>query len=129
MVVADVRTHVTDLLAVQAHDQPQQAVGARMRGADIEHHFVRILSRFRGILGAVTLHDAAVALFRQGIGRHVCGAIGVFLAQWMPLPIGWHQDAAQVRVPFRFDAEHVVEFTFIPIGGGPDVASRRQAGA
>ena len=46
----------------------------------------------------------------------------VILAKWMALPTVGQENPLQVRMPGEFDAEHVVDFAFEPVGGGPDFA-------
>src|SRR6184192_742114 len=49
----------------------------------------------------------------------------VVLAQREPFQGVWHQDAAQVGMAVKADAEQVPGLAFVPVGGGPD---RGQAG-
>ncbi len=46
-------------------------------------------------------------------------------AQRITLPLGRHQDAAQVGVPGEADAEHVINLALVPAGAGPDIGRRR----
>ncbi len=59
---------------------------------------------------------------------HLGGARGVLLAQRVPLPPRRHEDAAQVRVTVKPDAEHVPHFTLIPVRRGPEVHHARAGG-
>ncbi len=49
------------------------------------------------------------------------------LAQRVAFPGRRHHDAAQVRVAWEVDAEHVPDFTLVPVGVGPDAGNRRYA--
>ncbi len=42
----------------------------------------------------------------------------VVFTERVSLPVGWHQNAAQIRVAGKLDAKHVPDFTLIPAGIG-----------
>ena len=87
--VADVHVQPGDLFAVQGDHIAQQAMGAHMVGADVEHHFFPA--------GAHGIEDAAVlglALhgILVGVGRHLGGPPGIVFPEGMPLPVGGHDE-------------------------------------
>src|SRR4030067_448190 len=51
----------------------------------------------------------------------------VILAQRVPLPIGRHEQPAQVRVAREADAEHVENLALVPVGAGEDLHHTRHA--
>ena len=116
VVVTDIAVHIDDLLAVELEDHPQETVGARVLGAEIQDQmflvdpFEKFGARQRlmgpGILG--------------GIGSHLGGAERMLLAQRVPFPVLGHEDAAQVPMSGKTDAVHVVHLALVPGGGRPD---------
>ena len=52
-------------------------------------------------------------------GPHFGGAGGMFLAERVALPGAGHENTLQMGMTVEPDAEHVVHFPFIPVGGGP----------
>src|ERR671919_1025421 len=59
--------------------------------------------------------------------RRLRGVDGVVLAQRVTVPVLREQDAAQVRMPLEYHAEHVVALALHPVGATEDAGEGRAA--
>ncbi len=131
MVVADVRNAVDDFFAVQLQNDTERTVSRRVVRPQVEEHVVLVGAR--AFHAPVFRTEACCFLFQLlfGEGQAVrvkfrCTGREV-LAQRVAFPGRRHHDAAQVRVAWEVDAEHVPDFTLVPVGVGPDAGNRRYA--
>src|SRR5580700_11036918 len=68
-------------------------------------------------------HAALFAKLLRGTSSVPLGRI--VLAQRVPFPIVRHQDAPQIRMSLKADAEQVVTLALVPIGRRPHASNRR----
>ena len=123
MVVADIWHCVYHHLSVQLQGDAKGAMYAGVIGTHVEKHEFRMFrlplhapvfgSKLQGFLFQDLL------LIIQGIGFHLRGPGRMLLAQRVPLPVGWHQDAIEIGMAFKIDAKHIPGFPLVPVGAGP----------
>ena len=84
-------------------------------------HRIELLERDRDLARALQERFGDAVL--QGVRSHLRGAAGVALPERVALPVGRHEDPAQVRVPLEADPKQVEHLPLVPVGGGPDVSN------
>ena len=62
------------------------------------------------------IRDLVLLRIFTGVRRHFRGPARMSLAEWVPLPVMGHDDAAQVGMALEANAEHVEDFSFVPVG-------------
>ena len=124
VMIADIEDGVHDLFAVELQDDAQNAVGPGVVRTQVEEHEVPAVPR-RGKTPLLGPEPHGVLLFDLSfVGERVPSqfgaARGVLLPERMAFPGGRHQDAAEMGMAFRADAEHVPELAFVPVRGLPE---------
>ena len=122
---ADIRNDIDNVFTAELQDQSQDAVSPGMLGTDVQEHEVGVLALgFHPIFCGIEL-QVILLLFLVVVGElkafHVGGPGRVFFPEGMTFPGFGHQDPPQVWMAGKTDAEHIVDFPFIPVSGGPDV--------
>ncbi len=132
MVESDVRHRVDDLLAPELQHHAEDAVNARVVGAEVQEEEIgRFLVPFHApLLGPEPerLLLGALLVLVEAVEAHLGRSRGMVLAQRMALPRWGQEDAAQVRMAGEGDAEHVPGFALVPVGVGPEVGDGGNAG-
>ena len=131
VVIADIGDRLHDHLPVHLQRDAEYAVYARVIGAQVEKHEVRVFRRaaHAPLLG----HEPQTLLLRALEFRghreriHFRRASRVLLAQRVTLPMRRRENAAQVRMSLEVDAEHVVRLAFVPVGYRVDARDGRHA--
>src|SRR5690606_21603915 len=124
VVVADLRYAVDDLRAIELQDDAEGAAGGWGVRAELRTHDARRLAAT--LQGPVLRTETRGCLLQallgraQRIGVVFGGPRRIIYAQRVALPGRWHQQSLESRVTFELDAEHVPDFTLVPVGVRPD---------
>ena len=119
MVITDVGQGIDNLFSIQLQGDAKGAMHAGMIGAHIQEHEVGVFTV--PAHAPVLRHEAQGVLFDflllvgKAIRFHFGRTRIMVLAQRMPLPGRRHDNAPEMRMAFKYNAEHIPYFAFIPI--------------
>ena len=122
VMISDIHIHIRDRFAIERHDKPHQPMRAGVVRPHVENQFgvpgffPQMNPRIQGLM------KPGVS---QGIGRHLCGAPRIGFEQRMPFPVHGHDQSLKIGMPLETDTEHIVSFTLVPVGAGPQIRKRR----
>jgi len=116
VMIADVHVDIGYGFTVECQNKPHQAVCADMVGAQIQQQFLFAVRPAEKDPGIQRLVEHGVC---RRIWRHVGGSSGTGFQQRMPFPVIWQEKASEVWMAFEIVAEEVEDFSFVPVGVGP----------
>ena len=133
MVITDVGQRINNLFAIQLQGNTKCAMYAGMIGSHIQEHEIAVFTvpPHTPIFGHET--QGILFDFLKFVGKakrlHFRSAGIMVLAQRMSLPGRRHDDALEMRMAFKDDAEHIPYFALVPIGRGPNITDSREGKA